>query len=476
MKDFLLNHAGKHPVSFHMPGHKGAALYKRFGHGDFLEDFLNFDITEIEGADNLFQREGIIRDLAEKYRRLYRVRASIPLINGTSCGLMAAILTTVPRGGKLILARNCHKSVFNAVTMGGIQPIYARPDLSSEWGISGAVAPEEIEGLLRAHPEASAVVLPSPNYYGICSDIQKIAAVVHRFGKILIVDQAHGAHLEFFHQLGELSEACPAEADSGGMKNFAFPLNAERAGADIAVNSIHKTLGSMTQSALLNLCSHRIDPERLEDWLQMLESTSPSYILMASLDINAGILQDHRDLLFREWKENLEWFYSQAREIPGLRIMETPGLDRTKLNLDLSGRGYTGRMLEVALIEEFEIYPELNTGNILMAMTGIGNTREDYGRLLEALRVLAERGKKPSFSKNSSDSGDPAMKDRIAGLLAQEDKTCIRSVIPYPPGIPLICPGETITKEQLHELTDCLRNGEKVLGLTKEGLIKVKEG
>ena len=471
MENFLLKHAGKKPVSFHMPGHKGSSLYKRFGHESFLKDFLDYDVTEIEGADNLFQREGIIADLAEKYRRLYGVQASIPLINGTSCGLIAAILAAVPRGGKLILARNCHKSVFNALTLGGIQPVYARPVLSSSWGISGEVAPEEIERLLRDHPDASAVILPSPNYYGICSDIPRIADVVRRFGKVLIVDQAHGAHLEFFHQFVE-SEGVAAERAG----NSSFPLNAERSGADIVVNSIHKTLGSMTQSALLNLCSERVDQELLEEWLQMLESTSPSYILMTSLDINARILEDHGSLLFQEWQGNLDWFYSHAREIPGLRIMEAPGLDRTKLNLDMSDRGYNGRALEEALIEGYHIYPELNTGNILMAMTGIGNTREDYSRLLEALRELAEREKEPSSPKASSDSRNPGLEGRFAGLMAQEGKTCLRSVIPYPPGIPLICPGETITEEQLRELITCLVNGEKVLGLTNQGLIKVVEG
>lgn len=471
MEDFLLKHAGKKPVSFHMPGHKGSGLYKRFGHEAFLKDFLDYDVTEIEGADNLFQREGIIADLAEKYRRLYGTQASIPLINGTSCGLIAAILAAVPRGGKLILARNCHKSVFNALTLGEIHPVYARPVLSPSWGISGEVAPEEIERLLTEHPDASAVILPSPNYYGVCSDIGEIARVVHRFGKILIVDQAHGAHLEFFHQFGE-GEGAGTEKTG----NSVFPVNAERAGADIVVNSIHKTLGSMTQTAILNICSDRLDPEQLEDFLQIMESTSPSYILMTSLDINARILEEQGPQLFQEWQENLNWFYNQAREIPGLRIMEAPGLDRTKLNLDLSGRGYTGRTLEVALIEGYGIYPELNTGNILMAMTGIGNTREDYRRLLEALRELAEIKKEPSLRKDSPDPLNPDWALRVAGLMAQEGKICLRSVIPYPPGIPLICPGEVISRKQLEELTVLLRNGEKVLGLTKDGWIKVREG
>ena len=475
MENFLLKHAGKKPVSFHMPGHKGSDLYKRFGHEKFLQDFLDYDITEIEGADNLFQREGILAELAEKYRRLYGVQASIPLINGTSCGLIAAILASVPRGGKLILARNCHKSVFNALTLGEIRPVYARPVLSPEWGISGEVGPEEIERLLTEHPDASAVILPSPNYYGICSDIRRIGEVVHRLGKVLIVDQAHGAHLELFHRFAD-SGTDPKERDAADRKHPGFPLNAERAGADIVVNSTHKTLGSMTQTAVLNICSSRIDREQLEECLQMMESTSPSYILMASLDINARILEDFGPLLFQEWQENLDWFYSQAREIPGLRIMDVPDLDRTKLNLDLSDRGYTGRMLEVALMEAYGIYPELNTGNILMAMTGIGNSREDYQKMLEALRELSEKATGISSEKDSSYAKGRREAKEFTGLMDQEGQVCLRSVIPYPPGIPLICPEEIITGEKIRELTACLMNGEKVLGLTKEGRIKVKEG
>ncbi|MBK5263162.1 MAG: aminotransferase class I/II-fold pyridoxal phosphate-dependent enzyme, partial [Peptostreptococcaceae bacterium] len=202
MEKFLREHALKKPVSFHMPGHKGSGFYKRFGHEDFLDHFFDYDITEIEGADNLFQREGIIKAVSEKYARLYGAKQSFLLINGTSCGLIAAILATVPKGKKIIMARNSHKSVFNALTLAGIEPIYAYPELIEDWKISGQITPCEIEEKLMSNPDAEAVILPSPNYYGICSDVEKIAEVVHRFGKILIVDQAHGAHLNFFNEFG----------------------------------------------------------------------------------------------------------------------------------------------------------------------------------------------------------------------------------------------------------------------------------
>lgn len=152
--EFLREHAAKDPVSFHMPGHKGAALYKRFGYEIFMEDFFNYDITEIPGADNLFQPEDIIAQTMDKYRELYDSEKSYLMINGTSGGLIAAILACVPEGGELILARNCHKSVFNALTLGRIRPVYAYPSVVKEYGIAGAVEPEEIRRCIEAHPDA----------------------------------------------------------------------------------------------------------------------------------------------------------------------------------------------------------------------------------------------------------------------------------------------------------------------------------
>ena len=461
MKNFLLEHALKKPVSFHMPGHKGAGFYKKFGHDDFLNNFVDYDITEIEGADNLFQREGIIKAVSEKYARLYGAKESFLLINGTSCGLISAILATVPTGAKLIMARNCHKSVFNALTLGGITPVYAYPKIISEWDISGEISAAEIEKLLLANPDAAAVILPSPNYYGICSDVEKIAEVVHRFDKILIVDQAHGAHLNFFYTYGIEG----------------FPLAAERGGADIAVNSTHKTLASLTQSAVLNVCSDRVNIEILEDKLQMMESTSPSYILMASLDINGSIIEEHGEMLFKEWKNNLNYFYNEARLVEGLRVMENlEGLDRTKINIDLSERGYSGRQLEKALIEKYGIFAELNTGNILMLMTGIGNCRSDYEILIKALKELSRinQSEKATESHNNEKGSRYKLDVHSSKITEQIGRICVKSVIPYPPGIPLICPGEIISRENVNIIIELLRNGEKVLGLSKEGTINMK--
>jgi lysine decarboxylase len=468
--EFLIEHAKKNTVSFHMPGHKGAGIYSRYHYDEFLKRMVDCDITEIPGADNLFQTEGIIRATQEKYAALYDVQHSYLLINGTSGGLIAAILAAVQPGKKLIMARNCHKAVFNALTLGNIQPVYAHPDQVDRQQIAGSVSALEITRLLCENPDAEAVILPSPNYYGICSDIEAIAKAVHDAGKVLIVDQAHGAHLHFFRKYG---------ADNQ------MPPSAESCGADIVVNSTHKTLASFTQSAVLNLNSNRVDRYHLEDKLQAVQSTSPSYLLMGSLDINADILAEHGPELFAAWKENLDHFYGEAPGIPGLSIMEAKSLDRTKINLDMGALGLSGADLE-HLLNERDIYPELYTGNILMCMTGIGNTREHMDRLLGALLGIADEAdtaegivdrqfvhvKAPEAPNAAVFAGIPNAKQYLP-LEQAAGKICAGSVIPYPPGIPLICPGEVYSEEIIQYIRFLRNAGEKVIGLTDAGTVSV---
>ena len=336
---------------------------------------------------------------------------------------------------------------------------------------------------MREHPETRAVVLPSPNYYGICSDIAAIAETVHSHDGILIVDQAHGAHLKF-------------------MKDQ--PAAAEDCGADIIVDSIHKTLASFTQSAVLHVNSERISLPVLEDQLQKIESTSPSYLLMASLDLNGDIMREHGTSLFTQWQENLDVFYREAEKIPGLRMLQPADLqggsmDQTKIDLDMSALGLSGARLEQELIKR-DIFCELTTGNILMCMTGIGNTQADYEKLLAALQEIAEQesrgdrmvqdvprdAEKPKHTKlseNPAKSKIPWNKKRplqdTAGEKETEDirkcsgRICGTSIIPYPPGIPLICPGEVLDDEDIQYVLHLRKRGEKVIGIDEQNRITV---
>ncbi|MDC7228536.1 MAG: DegT/DnrJ/EryC1/StrS family aminotransferase [Spirochaetales bacterium] len=469
VKNFLIEHTKLAPVSFHMPGHKGSALYRKFGYSDFLENFFDCDVTEITGADNLFQAEGILKEVQDSYSRLYDSRKSYMLINGSSSGIIAAVLASVSKGHKLIMARNCHKSVFNALSLAGISPVYAYPDILDDFGVSGAIPPSEIELHLSIHPDADAVILPSPNYYGICSDIEAIADVVHKYNKILIVDQAHGAHLKIFSRYG-ITE---------------LPKSAEESGADIVINSTHKTLGSMTQTAVLNLNSDRVSSFVLEDKLQCIESTSPSYVLMASLDINAGILKEHGEELMHQWFDNLYYFYSRAGKIPGLDLIDrAERLDWTKINFSFRKLGLSGYNLEQQLLVR-NIFIELYTGDLVMAMTGVGNTRSDFDELLRALNEISKDnyyknsgsgiiGKGSAFKSNRShitraEIYDIPEKAENVALLEAEGLICKSSIIPYPPGIPLVCPGEKFDKETLLYIRDLRKHGEKVIGVNSAG-------
>lgn len=474
---FLEEHRKENPVSFHMPGHKGRRFYGKYAPeaAVLFDRSPDYDITEIPGADNLFQPETVIRRVMDRYRSLYESRETYLLVNGSSAGLMAAILTAVPQGGKLIMARNCHKSVFNGARLGGITPVYAWPEIIEEYGICGEVTAEEVERAVSEAPEASAVLVTSPNYYGICSDIEAIARVAHRHGMVLIVDQAHGAHLPFMNK----------------------KLAAERGGADIVIDSTHKTLASFTQTAIANICSDRVDLDVFQDRLQMLESTSPSYILMASLDLNAQILESRGAELMEQWRENLMYFYRRYKEIHGLSLMTHPALDPTKLNLDMSALGLTGADLEDELIKR-GIYTELTTGNIAMAMTGIGNDRSDYDRLLAALAEISEGAAANGVSSHMSNESLNHDMNGVCGLScikrqAYSHKPETASVpdtteavhyteaagrisagliIPYPPGIPLVCPGEVMEESVLRYAFELRRRGEKVIGMTADGFVR----
>ncbi|QIB69658.1 aminotransferase class V-fold PLP-dependent enzyme [Aminipila butyrica] len=493
---FLMAHRSGNPVSFHMPGHKGARLYRQFGYDSVLDHLMDCDITEIQGADNLFQAEGIIRETMAKYEELYQVRKSYLLVNGTSGGLIAAILSAVKPGGKLLLARNCHKSVFNAMSLGRIQPAYIYPQMLDQFGISGQVEPEAVRQQLLAHPDAEAVILTSPNYYGICSDIQQIADLVHKAGKILIIDQAHGAHLKFFsrfsgEETGTGTRVSPINEegkDEGNGRN-PLPKAAEECGADVVINSIHKTLASFTQSAVLNVVSERIDLDLLEDKLQLVESTSPSYLLMSSLDINANLLLEQGPQLMGQWRDHLLAFYKEARQLPGLRLIDKgTAMDWTKINLDMSAWGLSGHEAEALLLEQ-NIFAELVTGNILMCMSGIGNVKSDYDRLLQTLEDLCHKRDHGRAANAKVPAGRlmelaraipepqklyplPERKELVS-LSDAVGQICALSIIPYPPGIPLVCPGEVISSEAVAYVKALKEAGQTVMGLSPSGQVAV---
>ncbi|MDD6155097.1 MAG: aminotransferase class V-fold PLP-dependent enzyme [Eubacteriales bacterium] len=494
LTDFLLTHAAEEKASFHMPGHKGGEAYRKWLSNETLdkltrapEALFGMDITEIPGADNLQKPEGLIREIEERYARLYDVRRSFLLINGSSCGLMAAIAAMVPRGGKCVVARNSHRSVFNGLWLAAAEAVYAYPRIDEKLGITLEVTPEEIERCLDEEPDAAAVVLTSPNYYGVMSDIKRIAEIVHERGKILIVDQAHGAHLRFFDEYAPYVGA--------GMSSNPRATAAEQLGADIVINSTHKTLATFTQSAIANICSDTVDADVFEEYLLSLESTSPSYLLMTSLDLNAQILENNGREAIQTWSDNVKRFRKEAGDIRGLEIFDHPLLDNTKILMDMSGLGLSGADLNSELMKR-GVYSELTAGNYVMALTGIGNRRGDYDILLEALREIADEFSGGMSEREALKYGGehrmPSLADVWSsvsrkGLNASDFKgsteltplsECVGRVsaamlTPYPPGTPIVCPGEVISKEAVEWLNGFIKDGGDVLGVDGDGRVKV---
>ena len=449
MLEYLAAHTKEEKASFHMPGHKGSALFARLGYGEITADH---DITEIPGADDLRHPEGIIKTLTDKYAALYGSTKAFISVNGSSAFIMAAIMTCVRPGHKLLAAADSHISVKNGAAIARAEIVYAAVDrllmngsgsvydvlrapgvvqrepedisgmpgvlskaeesslgdmaVSSGFSMPGGVSADTVAKALDADPDIDAVILPSPNYFGIVSDIKVIAEEVHKRGKILIVDQAHGAHLKMFANAGYAGYA------------EKVPTPAEECGADIVIVSTHKTMASFTQTAVANLfgghtgnghgdtaddCScGLVDVDAYEKNLLMLESTSPSYILMESLAVNADIMEKHGSELAASWRSDLDWFYENVKTIPAVRVLtrdfvrSTAGkdfrraagidFDDSKIVIDFSGIMLDGKEAEEILMEK-GIFTEFHAGTVVMCLTGIGNVRKDYELLLD---VLAE--------------------------------------------------------------------------------------
>lgn len=440
---------------FHMPGHKRKS--GRFSLGDPFA----IDITEIDGFDNLHHACGILKEAMEEAAAVYGAQKSYFLVNGSSCGILAAVSACVPQGGTLLVARNCHKSVYHAIALRGLFPLYLWPDPVPGWGMNGAVKPEEVEEALLANPDVKAVLITSPTYEGICSDLRRICETAHRQRVPVIVDAAHGAHFSFW-------EICEAAVSCG---------------ADLVIESLHKTLPSLTQTAILHKNSSFVEEKLLEWYLQVYQTSSPSYVLMASVDSCISYMAG------KQGKGDMEVYVSELgrlrQRISGLshiRLLsgeETGGIFYDDSRLVVRAEGWSGRQLYDSLRLRYGIQPEMCTENYVILMTSVADGPEDFLRLSDALAELDRKWKE-------KDRGPAEEADGPAGFLkpqtvlrpgeAMEKKmlSCSLEVCEgrvsgefayvYPPGIPVLVPGERITAEVLKILKGYEEGGFEVLG------------
>jgi len=460
--DALQEYVNSGTASFHTPGHKqGAGMHPRLR--DFIGDrVLSIDLTQIRGLDDLNAPDGPIKEAHELAAAAYGADYSYFLVNGSTAGNQAMLMTALRPGDAVLIPRNSHKSATSALIMSATKPVYMKPEVDKALHVDHAVTPQTVGAALREHPEARAVFVTSPTYYGATADLAAIERIVHAANKLLLVDEAWGPHLHFHSEL---------------------PPSATSVGADACVNSTHKLLAGMSQASMLHTCGERIDQGRLRSTLRLFQSTSPSLVLLASLDVarmqmatQGAALLDRALSLARDARRRLN-------EIPGVFCMGTeqvgkPGIagyDETRIVVTVKGLGYTGYEAEEIMRLRNGVQVELADLFNVVALVTIGDTVQSIDRLVNAVQELATTDRPRGIQapagileRRASQNGFdlPDIPQQVAtpreAFLADhveipfEDSAgaiCAEVVTPYPPGIPILCPGEKIT----HDIIEYVR-------------------
>lgn len=457
----LISYGESDVYPFHMPGHKRRAL-------PFPNPYT-IDITEIDGFDNLHHAEGLIREAEERAAELYGADRSYYLVNGSTCGLLAAICAAARRGDKVLAARNCHKAVYHAVSMQGLAAEFLYPAIT-RGDLQGQITAAQVEEALTKHPDIAVVILTSPTYEGIVSDVAAIAACCHAHGAALIVDEAHGAHFGF---------------------GAGFPENAVRLGADAVIMSLHKTLPSFTQTALLHCNGTRIDPGRVARYLGVYETSSPSYLFMAGMDACIDLIREQGAELFAEYRRRLDAFYRDTADLAQLHVMRREDLckeeaydwDDSKLIIYAGAMG--GEELHQELLGHYHLQMEMVSADYVLGMTSLMDTDEGMRRLVTALHEIDEKNRRMAELHETAEENRKTELDGEvpeAGFTARMyrenprrmqiyqaldlpyrevpfdeavGKMAADYVYLYPPGIPLIVPGEIITEEFIRHIREC---------------------
>ena len=458
--DKLIEYNKSDYYGFHMPGHKRNE--KMFG----TRLPYGIDITEIDGFDDLHHAETLIKDQEERAAHLYKAEETHFLVNGSTVGILSAILGVTNRGDKILVARNCHKSVYNAMELNGLRPIYIYPEYEKDLQINGEVSGEKIEILLNENPDVKAVMIVSPTYDGVLSNVEKIAQIVHKRGIPLIVDEAHGAHFGFHPY---------------------FPENSNVKGADIVIHSVHKTLPSLTQTALIHINGEIVDREKVRKYLHMLQSSSPSYILMASIDRCMELLESEGDTLFELYAQRIDVLRTELQGLKHLEILQTEQFDRSKFLISVKKTGITSKKLADILLHTYHLQMEMTGGTYVLAMTALGDTKEGFERLKRALfeidqslsderqedHLPVELPKLPLVCTNEEIERKKCGNEELILWKASIGRISTEYAYVYPPGIPLIVPGEQITQEAIQVLALYAELGFSVEGIKVENYIGV---
>lgn len=454
--DSLMQYYNYETIPFHVPGHKkGDGMDEKFK--NFVgKNVLSIDVTVFQLVDSLHHPTGPILEAMKLAADAYGSDMAFISIHGTSGAIQAMIMSVVGEGDKIIVPRNVHKSVTAGIILSGANPVFMQPAIDKDLGIAHGVTPETVEKTLQENPDAKAVLIINPTYYGAATDIKKIADIVHRYDIPLIVDEAHGPHLSF---------------------NDKLPVSAMEAGADMCAQSTHKIIGSMTQSSFLQVKAGRVDINRVQSIMNLLQTTSPSYVLMASLDVARMQIATKGKELLDKAIELSQYARTEINKIPGLHcfgdeILGQPGvfaLDPTKITITCKELGLTGYELDHMLADDYHIQFELSDLYNALAVGSFGDTKEKMDALIKALKKISKNfyGTRPV---NSTVLDIPSIPERRLSprqafnstketILLKESVGHVSAefLLAYPPGIPVLCPGEVITQEII-DYVEALKN------------------
>ncbi|WP_035785607.1 aminotransferase class I/II-fold pyridoxal phosphate-dependent enzyme [Butyrivibrio sp. XPD2002] len=458
---------------FHMPGHK------RNPDAGSMAGYMDIDITEIDDYDNLHDAEGMILEAQKRAKRLYGADETFFLVNGSTSGVLSAVSAAVSEGGLLIVGRNSHKALYNAAYLRKLELRYLSPVRVKVPGggfLMGAVDPEEVEKKLAENEKAEAVFITSPTYEGISSDIRKIADICHKYNKILIVDAAHGAHLGLHEGL---------------------PLNAVTEGADIVIHSVHKTLASMTQTAILHVQGDLVNRDRLRRFLRIYQSSSPSYVLMSSIDSCIGDIEKRGDEIFGGLLEYKDRILKETADCKNLFIAPAGIIsDPCKVLVCARDSAITGQRIYDILRLEYRLQPEM-AGDFyaLMIITGY-DTKDGIERLIAAIKDMDIRITNEDIVKEKSELKKAGINDitekesvinteypkalfpiykawdterEMVDITTASGRVSGEFINLYPPGIPLIAPGEIFTKQMIHDIGEYINADMNVQGVCISG-------
>ena len=448
-------------LAFHTPGHKQGLGAHPLLRQLITPQGLREEVSLMEELDDLHEPTMCIHQAQQLAAELYGADASFFMINGTTGAIHTMLLGALSPGDTVLVPRNAHQSILGGIILAGAHPVYLQPEFHPGLGIPMGVSVAEVARKIQEYPETRAVFLVYPTYYGVAADLAAIADLVHEHDMLLLVDEAHGAHLRFSNQL---------------------PMQALDAGADLVAQSTHKLLGSLTQTSMLHVRYGRVNAARIRAAASLLQSTSPNYLLLASLDIaRLQMAEDGRRLVGRAVKI-AQSLRQRINTIPGLwcfgeDVVPAPGavgLDPTKLTVQVRGLGISGVEAENILRHEYKIQCELSDAYNVLFIISYADTEKEAERLLAALQALAEHGTIGRSVDNIQLPAVPvmAMAPREAffapGRSLPFDQSaghiCGETITFYPPGIPVVCPGEMLTADLLQYIQDMQRRGLRVVG------------